>query len=253
MDDIEGIELELTREVEAVAGVVLSSSTVEGTLRQVVRAAVTTIDGCDSAGVFILDGQAVRTVAHSDELVVELDRQQQQASEGPCLSALADRAVVYVGDLAEDDRYPRFAPAAAESGVRTVLAYPLVTDGLQGALNLYGRVPNAVGATDRAKGAILAVLAGVAVGAASQRQEDQAHNLDLQQALISRELIGQAQGILMERELINADQAFDILRRASQHLNQKLRDVAQSLVDTGESPDTGESSDMGEPARRRPS
>jgi GAF domain-containing protein len=240
MDDIEGSEHELAADVEAVAGLVLSSGTVEGTLRQVVGAAVSTIDGCDSAGVFVLDGQAVRTVAHSDDTVLDLDRRQQETSEGPCLAALADRAVVYVGDLADDDRYPRFASAATDSGIRTVLAYPLVADGMQGALNLYGRVPNAVGAIDRAKGAILAVLAGVAIGAASQRQEDQAHNLDLEQALISREVIGQAQGILMERERINADQAFDILRRASQHLNQKLRDVAQSLVDTGESPDTGD-------------
>ena len=239
MDDIEGTESELTAEVEAVAGVVLSSSTIEGTLRQVVDAAVTTIDGCDSAGVFILDGNAIRTVAHSDESVIDLDRQQEQASEGPCLGALEAQAVIYVGDLADDDRFPRFAPVAVRSGIRTVLAYPLVADGMRGALNLYGRVPNAVGATDRAKGAILAVLAGVAIGAASQRQEDQAHNVDLQQALISREVIGQAQGILMERERINADQAFDVLRRASQHLNQKLRDVARSLVDTGESPDTG--------------
>ena len=71
---------------------------------------------------------------------------------GSVPSALEDRAVIYVGDLAEDDRYPRFAPAAADSGIRTVLAYPLVTDGLQGALNLYGRAPNAVGATDRGQG-----------------------------------------------------------------------------------------------------
>ena len=55
----------------------------------------------------------------------------------------------------------------------------------------------------------------------------------------SREIIGEAMGILMERERITAPQAFDILRRASQHLNIKLREVAQNLVETGEEPDTG--------------
>ena len=107
-------------------------------------------------------------------------------------------------------------------------------------MNLYARIPEAFGATDRAKGTILAALAGAAIGAASQRDEVQSQNMNLKNTLVSRELIGQAQGILMERERVSADQAFDILRRASQHLNEKLRDVAQNLVDTGESPDTGD-------------
>jgi AmiR/NasT family two-component response regulator len=62
---------------------------------------------------------------------------------------------------------------------------------------------------------------------------------NLQDALVTREVIGQAQGILMERERITPDQAFAVLRRASQHLNVKLRVVAQALVDTGERPQTG--------------
>jgi GAF domain-containing protein len=240
MDDVEGTEHELTSDVEAVASVVLSGGTVEATLGQVVAAAVATIDGCDRAGVLIVDGQAVRTVSHTDAAVLDIDRLQQEAGQGPCMDALTSRAAVYVGDLVGDDRYPGFASTATGIGVRTVLAYPLVADDRHGALNLYGTVPHAIGATDRAKGALLAALAGIAIGAASRRAEDQAENLNLRQALVSREVIGQAQGILMERERISADQAFDMLRRASQHLNQKLSVVAQTLVDTGESPDTGE-------------
>jgi GAF domain-containing protein len=240
MDDVEGTERELTAEVEAVAGVVLSGGTVDATLGQVVAAAVAAIDGCDRAGVLIVDGRTVRTITHSDAAVLDIDRLQQQAGQGPCMDALMNRVVVYVGDLVDDDRYPGFSTAATQIGVRTVLAYPLVADDRHGALNLYGAEPHAIGATDRAKGAILASLAGIAIGAASQRAEDQAANISLRQALVSREVIGQAQGILMERERISADQAFDVLRRASQHLNQKLRDVAQALVDTGESPDTGQ-------------
>jgi AmiR/NasT family two-component response regulator len=71
--------------------------------------------------------------------------------------------------------------------------------------------------------------------------EDEERRADtLQTALNTRETIGEALGILMERERISADQAFDILRRASQHLNIKLREVAQDLVDTGKDPDTGQ-------------
>lgn len=240
MDGVEDTENELVADVGAVAGVVLSGSTLEGTLQRVVGAAVSTIDGCDLAGVFIVDGQAVRTVAHSHDAVIDIDRQQHHLGEGPCLDALAGRGAIYVGELADDSRYRRFGPVAAASGIRSVLACPLTADGMEGALNLYCRAPDAFGATDRAKGAILAVLAGVAIGAAARRQEDQTHTANLQKALISREVIGQAQGILMERERVGADQAFDILRRASQHLNEKLRDVAQALVDTGESPVTGD-------------
>ena len=82
-------------------------------------------------------------------------------------------------------------------------------------------------------------MAGMAFSSARTHEDEERRAANLQAALATREMIGQAQGILMERERITPDQAFDILRRASQHLNVKLRDVAQSLVDTGERPDTG--------------
>ena len=86
---------------------------------------------------------------------------------------------------------------------------------------------------------LLATMAGMAFTSAQIHEDEERRAANLQAALATREMIGQAQGILMERERITPDQAFDILRRASQHLNVKLRDVAQSLVDTGERPDTG--------------
>jgi AmiR/NasT family two-component response regulator len=103
-------------------------------------------------------------------------------------------------------------------------------------LNLYGCLPAAFGATDRAQGLLFATLARLAVDAATDRAEDEARSDNLHEALKTRELIGQAQGILMERERITADQAFDVLRRASQHVNVKLRDIAAALVETGEAP-----------------
>ncbi|MGH9103155.1 MAG: ANTAR domain-containing protein, partial [Acidimicrobiales bacterium] len=113
-----------------------------------------------------------------------------------------------------------------------------------GALNCYGRYPRAFGALDRAKGLLLATLAGLALDQAQVREAEERRAEHLTRAVASRELIGQAQGILMERERVSADQAFDILRRASQHLNLKLADVARDLVATGESPST-------EPRRER--
>jgi anti-sigma regulatory factor (Ser/Thr protein kinase) len=118
-----------------------------------------------------------------------------------------------------------------------VLALRLLTDRPRGSLNLYAGLPHAFGAVDRAKGVIFATHASSALGAAEARAEDAAESeRHLQEALASRGIIGQAQGILMERERITAEQAFEILRHASQDLNVKLRDVAQRLVDTGEDP-----------------
>ena len=239
MDDIEDTRDELVAEIAAVADAVLSGNTLEETLQQVVSTAVSTIDGCDSAGVFVVDGRAVRTVAHKGDTVVDLDRLQETLGEGPCLDAATSQLELYVSDLSDDQRYPRFGAAATDAGIRTVLACPLSSADMRGALNLYAQSPNAFGATDRAKATILGALAGAAIAATARRVDLQSQNVNLQAALVSRELIGQAQGILMERERVSAEQAFDILRRASQHLNEKLRDVAQNLVDTGESPNTG--------------
>jgi hypothetical protein len=106
--------------------------------------------------------------------------------------------------------------------MRSLLALALPANGTPpapGALNLYGRYPRAFGVIDRGRGIFLASLAARALTTARQREDDERRAANLLAALVTREMIGQAQGILMERERITADQAFDILRRASQHPN----------------------------------
>jgi hypothetical protein len=98
--------------------------------------------------------------------------------------------------------------------------------------------PAAFGAVDRAEALLFATLAAFALGSAEEREDEGERAVNFQAALGTRELIGQAQGILMERERITATDAFHALRRASQHLNIKLRDIAQTLVDTGQTGDT---------------
>lgn len=119
-----------------------------------------------------------------------------------------------------------------------MLAYSLSARRMS-ALNLYGSLPTAFGAVDRAKGQLFATLARYALDAAEAQAAEEVKSAGLSEALQTRELIGQAQGILMEREKLTANQAFDVLRRASQHLNVKLREIAATLVETGESPETG--------------
>jgi GAF domain-containing protein len=224
---------DLERDLSDVAVALFERDTVDGTLHRITELAVATIDGCDLAGIFAVENHQVVTSAYSDDRVVELDRMQFDTDEGPCLDAVSKGASFYASDLADDTRWPEFGPAAAAAGIRSLLAFPLPPGRLT-ALNLYAYLPEAFGATDRAVGVIFATLAGLALAAAEDHAEGDRRADNLVEAMLSREIIGQAQGILIERERITADQAFELLRRASQHLNIKLREVAQTLVDTGE-------------------
>jgi putative methionine-R-sulfoxide reductase with GAF domain len=216
-----------------------SECSVTDTLQRLVELATATVEGCDYAGVFLRERGSLTTAVRTDPFVADIDELQHRIGEGPCLDAIAESTAVYAEELIDDPRWPRFGPVAATSGVRSVLALHLsVDDEAAGALNMYARYPRAFGVIDRGRGLILATLAGVALNSARRHADDQRRLDNLAAALATRELIGQAQGILMERERLSADQAFDILRRASQHLNRKLREVAQDLVETGERPVT---------------
>jgi len=220
-----------------------SAHTVEETLRRIVLFSVRTIDGCSGAGISFVQGDEIITPVWTAPKVLEVDSMQYATGEGPCLSAISERQMFYAGDLLTDARWPAFGPMAAEAGMRSLLSYCLFGESTLGALNLYSQYPRAFGATDRAKGLIFATHAGVALAAAGELKDatealavETERMQNLQGALASRQVIGQAEGILMHRELISADQAFDLLREASQHLNVKLREVAQYVVDTGDVP-----------------
>lgn len=221
------------------AKTLFAAGPVTATLASVVELAVSTIDGCDFAGLFLIDGDTVTTPVHTDPIVVEIDALQHSTGEGPCLDAIAYRLIFYADDLERDLRWLHFAPQASKAGIRSVLALPLSANAQLGALNLYARFPLAFGVVDRAKAAILASMASIALSVAYSHEDEERRTENLHVALSSRETIGEAIGILMERERITANQAFDILRRASQHLNIKLREVAENLVETGVEPETG--------------
>jgi hypothetical protein len=221
--------------------ILFSAGSVTDTLASVVDLAVATIEGCDFAGIFLIDGDVVTTPVHTDPIVVAVDALHHQTGEGPCLDAIAHRLIFYADDLDDDPRWPHFAAHATTAGIRSVPALPLAANSHLGALNLYARYPAAFGVVDRAKAAILASLASLALTVAQSHEDEERRADNLHAALAGRETIGEALGILIERERITPGQAFDFLRRASQHLNVKLREVAQNLVDTGEDPDTGPS------------
>jgi hypothetical protein len=231
-------EAALAADFAAIARTLGSASTVDATLGRIVHAAIGSIGACEHAGIFLLEDAEIRTAAASDSLVEQLDTLQQETGEGPCVDAVRSGVPYnFSDDLLMDAAYPLFGPQAANLGIRSVLALRLLTDHRLGALNLYAELPRAFGVLDRAKAVILASHASTALDAARTRARySDTSDRNLRDALASRGIIGQAQGILMERERITAEQAFSVLRHASQDLNVKLRDIAQRLVDTGEDP-----------------
>jgi hypothetical protein len=222
------------------ARVLFAAGSLEETLTQVVGLAIHIVDACEFAGIFLLERDGAVDVASTHRLVGELDALQRRLGEGPSLDAVEHGLTFYADELGEDQRWSDFGPAAATQGVRSVFALPVRGEATLGALTLYAGYPQAFGVIDRAKALLLAALAGIATSAARSHDDEASRADNLHAALVTRELIGQAQGILIERERITADQAFAILRQASQHLNVKLREVAHNLVETGERPDTGQ-------------
>jgi len=205
--------------------------TVQETLQLIVDLSVQIIPDADCAGIMVLQDTTIAAPAATDLRIAELDALQAHLVEGPSLDAIREAASVYSQDLAQEARWPQFAPRAVERGMSSLLAYPLSrNDEVMGALNLYARRPSAFDEEDQDVGSLFAVHVAVALGAAEAHADDVTRALRLQEALESRDLIGQAKGILMERQNIDADHAFDILRRASQRSNVKLRDVALLIV-----------------------
>ena len=207
----------------------------ERTQNRVTQAAVATVDGCDHAAISIVRRRgAVETVAPTDVVPTLVDAIQYETGEGPCLSAIYEHATHLIDDLADDPRWPAFGRRAVEeTGVRCMLSFRLFLQGdTIGALNLYSRRPAAFDEHGCAVGTVLAAHAAVAMSAAVEHERAE----HLEAALRSSREIGMAMGVLMSRGRLSQDEAFDLLRRASQHLHRKLRDVAADVVETGELP-----------------
>lgn len=222
-----GSELFLADEMAEVSQLLVGAEDVEAMLAITCRLAVDRIPGCEAAGVLLIGRGSMRSVAWTSDTARVVDELQFRYSEGPCLDAANTDELVKAPDLLTCDRWPSFGPAAVEvTGVRTILAHRLrAGTRTLGALNLYSTVPQAF---DRTSGTShLAVLfashAAVALAGAQALE-------GLRTALESRETISVAMGIMMARQRVSRAEAFDVLRRASQRENVKLRDIAARIA-----------------------
>ena len=199
--------------------------TLEEVLDRLARAACTAIPRVDFAGVSIARRTGIETMAATDAIVEEADRLQYQFGEGPCLDAMAGQKLAVVRDMRADQRWPRFAPRAVELGVLSQMGIEIFRQGSTvGGLNLYATKPGAFDDSTEHAAVIFAAHAAIAL--------DKTMTVTgLTEALRSRQLIGEAVGILMHRHTIDEHAAFRYLVRVSQNSNVRLREIAQTLVD----------------------
>jgi transcriptional regulator with GAF, ATPase, and Fis domain len=219
-----------------IARAFFSAGSVPATLSSVVELAASTVEGCDFAGLFLVEGNVISTPAFTDPMVVEIDDLQLQTGQGPCLDAISHQLTFYSTDLARDLRWLHFAPRALGLGIRSILALPLDSTSQLGSLSLSARDPAAFDVIGRAQASLLAALAGIALSVARSHRNEEQRVESLRAALITRETLGEAAGILMERDKISAPRAQRIMRQASQRLHLDLGEVAQNLIDTVDHP-----------------
>lgn len=205
-------------------------------LDAVVRRAAGLVGGSEWASITVVHRQTLRTLVASDPNAERADALQYELRSGPCVDAAVDDAVYLASDIRRDERWPEYGRRVQqEVGVHSVLAYRLQLlgdDSTAAALNIYSRSPYAFGDEAVRDGTLLATQCALLVSA--HLANDRAENL--LQALGSNREIGVAMGVLMTRHQVNRDQAFTMLRMASQDANRKLRDVATHVADTGELP-----------------
>lgn len=185
------------------------------------------IPGARYAGVTVTtNNKTVDTPAASHEYPILLDAIQQRHRQGPCLTSAWERKTIHIADLEKDCRWPAYRrDALAETPIRSIMAFQLfIADRSMGALNVYAEEPNAFGDQSEEIGLIFATHSALAWN--SVRRDEQ-----FRHALASRDMIGQAKGMIMERYGIGAVQAFEMLKKLSQDSNVRLIQLAKELVD----------------------
>jgi len=209
---------------KAIDGLVESVSSLgRDSLEVITAAACDAIGGADYASITIVHDDIVETLAPTHPLIAQIDQLQAKVREGPCYDAATEDQMFIAEDLANDGRWPQYAPAAVAAGIAAQMGIDLHHPGSSSAaLNLYSIKPY-VFVTELETAELFASHAALALGYAQVSD-------DFQAALTSRKTIGQAVGIVMERYQINEDRAFQFLVRASQTSNVKLREVAADIV-----------------------
>jgi hypothetical protein len=225
------LEGDLAQQLSTLARELQQEQDVDAVLDDIVQAALRLVPHIAHGSISLVSGRrTITSRAASSGLPRQVDALQSRTGQGPCLDAAYREQIVRVPDLANESRWPNFARGASELGATSMYSFQLFVQGDSlGALNLYG---DGVDALDEESEQIALLIAAQAAVAFADTQKIKGLN----SALIGRDLIGQAKGILMERFKMPAAQAFTLLTTVSMRTNRKLHDVALELTNTGELP-----------------
>lgn len=204
---------------------------IDAALRLVTALTRATVAGADGVSVSLTRHGKLITVAASDETIAQMDRDQYATGEGPCLSAAAEGRWFHVESLAEEVRWPRFVPRAIEGGIASILSTPLlVSERPVGALNIYSNTAGAFGPHDQELAALFAIQASSILAEAQADLTIDEVTTRLRDTLNAREIIAQAQGVLMAQRGVPADVAYAALRQSSKQLGVTVRARAVAIV-----------------------
>lgn len=221
--------------VNSLSDLRLSHETLDSVLCHIGRLGLQVLEGWDAAGSSLVEGTKVATFGITDERVAVVDQSQYEQHRGPCVDAFVSGETQYFDGENVDPRWRHFAEAAADASVYSVMSFPLKVDGETiGALNFYSRERDALRPGQREEGALFAAQAAVAVTNTRAYSDAATQVVQLEEALETRTMIGQATGLLMAQEGLTSDEAFQKLVFVSQNSNLKLRDIAQRYVEAWE-------------------
>jgi GAF domain-containing protein len=222
---------------EALARVVFADREPSEVLNEITGIARRAMPSVEAVSVTLIRGDKPFTAAYDGQMALDADEMQYERGYGPCVDAGRAGQMFLVDDMRTEQRWPDYAQNVAAHGVLSSLSVPLPFQGVTiGALNIYASQPKVFDDSDIELAQEVAAWIAVAVGNAEAAARTSDGLIQLRTVMLSRALIEQAKGILMERHKITEDEAFTILTHASQRTNTKLRDVAAELVRTGDLP-----------------
>lgn len=204
---------------------------VDGVLSLLVALARATVGGADGASVSLQRRGRLATVAASDETVAAMDGHQYATGEGPCVDASTQGRPFHFTSLDDESRWPNFTPKARALGIKAILSSPLLA-GEQpvGALNIYSRAPDVFSTEEQGLAAKFASEVSIILQGAGVDLSDERWAARLSEALRTRQIIAEAQGITMDRNHVSEEEAFTLLRTDSQRRDRPLRDIAVEVV-----------------------
>jgi GAF domain-containing protein len=228
--------LDAAATLEALGDVLDEEEQLDLVLARLTETAVRTVPHASAVSVTVLanePGQTAWTAAATHDIATKIDTEQYNSGKGPCLEAARQRHLVRVDVTEARDRWPTFADSAAQAGMLSYLSAPLVLDGensVLGALNVYGRTPNAFDSLDEALVTLFTTATSAAIVNARRYMRARELASRMRAALTSRAEIDQAKGMIMAQRGVSAQEAFQLMVEHSQQTNTKLRDVAHELL-----------------------